>query len=137
MANVFVRISNKRKIIQLCVRPMRFRELKAEVGISDAGLSKDLKELQKLGWLTWKQDRYKLTTAGRKVLPQAQVAESLLTLNFKVSPILVKNVTVNHEGLEGEDAETLLSDIAQATDRYLTKHSGKPITLVVHYSGPG
>lgn len=57
-------------------------------------------------------------------------------VNFKTSPILVENVTVNHLGLEGDDGETLLSDIAQAIRRYLAKHSDKPILVMVQYSAP-
>lgn len=76
---------------------------------------------------------YVLTPAGRKILPQAQTAE-ILSLDFKTSPILVKNVTVNHQGLEGKDGETLLSDIAQATRRYIAKHSERPLTLMMQYS---
>lgn len=134
MANVFVRISKKQKVIQLCAEPMRFRDLKREVGISDAGLTKNLKALQKLGWLQKNREgMYELTAAGRRILPQAKIVESILTLNFKTSPVLAKNVTVNHQGLEGDDGETLLSDIAQATSRYTAKHSEKPITIMITY----
>ena len=134
IANVFVRISKKQKIIQLCEEPMRFRHLKREVGISDSGLAKNLKALQKLGWLQKNEDMYELTRAGRRILPQAKILESILTLNFKTSPILARNVTVNHQGLEGDDRDMLLSEIAQATGRYVAKHSYKPITLLIQYS---
>jgi len=134
LANVFVRISKKQKIIQLCAEPIRFRHLKREVGISDAGLTKNLKALQKLGWLQKNEDMYELTRAGRRVLPQAKIVESILTLNFKTSPVLAKNVTVNHQGLEGDDRDMLLSEIAQATTRYIANHSDKPITVMIQYS---
>ena len=137
MANVLARISKKPKIIQLCVRPMQFRDLKREVGISDAGLTKNLKALQKLGWLQKNQEgMYELTAAGRKILPQAKIVESVLTLNFKTSPVLAKNVTVNHLGLEGDDGDTLLSDTAQAIRRYIAKHSDKPIILMIQHNPP-
>ncbi len=114
---------------------MRFRDLKREVGISDAGLSKNLEALQKLGWLQKNQEgMYELTAAGRRILPQAKIVESVLTLNFKTSPILARNVTVNHQGLEDDYRDTLLSEIAQATSRYVAKHSHKPITLMIQYS---
>jgi DNA-binding HxlR family transcriptional regulator len=134
LVNVFVRISKKQKIIQLCAEPMRFRHLRREVGISDAGLAKNLKALQKLGWLQKNEDMYELTRAGRRILPQAKIVESILTLNFKTSPVLAKNVTVSHQGLEGDDRDMLLSEIAQATGRYVAKHSYKPITLLIQYS---
>lgn len=134
LANVFVRISKTQKIIQLCAEPIRFRHLKREVGISGAGLAKNLKALQKLGWLQKNEDMYELTRAGRRILPQAKIVESILTLNFKTSPVLAKNVTVNHQGLEGDDRDMLLSEIAQATTRYTAKHSYKPITLLIQYS---
>lgn len=51
MANVFARISKNSKIIRLCEKPMRFTDLKKEVEISDAGLNKNLKALQKVGWI--------------------------------------------------------------------------------------
>lgn len=136
MWNVFVHISKKQKVFQLCAEPMRFRDLKREVGISDAGLAKNLKALQKLGWIQKNEDMYELTRAGRRILPQAKIVESILTLNFKTSPVLAKNVTVNHQGLEGDDGQTLLSDIAQATSRYIAKHPDKPITLMIQHSPP-
>jgi hypothetical protein len=114
---------------------MRFRDLKREIGITDAGLTKNLKTLEKLGWLQKNQEgMYELTAAGRKIIPQAKIVESILTLNFKTSPVLAKNVTVNHLGLEGDDGEILLSDTAQATRRYIAKHADKPITLMIQYS---
>lgn len=114
---------------------MRFRDLKREIGITDAGLTKNLKTLEKLGWLQKNQEgMYELTAAGRKIIPQAKIVESILTLNFKTSPVLAKNVTVNHLGLEGDDGEALLSDTAQATGRYIAKHADKPITLMIQYS---
>jgi Mn-dependent DtxR family transcriptional regulator len=135
MANVFVRISNKHKVILLCEKPMRFSQLTEELAITETGLNKILKPLQEKGWLHKKMKRggYELTQAGRKMLPQAQIAASLL-LDFRTSPILAKNVTVHHQGLEGDDAQTLLSDIAQPITRYITKHPNKPITLLIQYS---
>ena len=113
---------------------MQFRDLKREVGISDVGLTKNLKALQKLGWLrNISRGTYQLTAAGRRMVPQAKIVQSVLALDFKTSPVLAKNVTVNHRGLDGDDRDILLSEIAQATGRYIAKHSGKPITVIIQY----
>lgn len=123
-------------MIRLCETPRSFTAIKKELGISDPGLTKQLKALQKLGWLQKRPEGYELTRAGRRILPQAQRAE-ILSLDFKTSPILVKNVTVNHQGLEGDDGETLLSDIAQGIRRYIAKHSEMPLTLMIQYNPLG
>ena len=135
MANVFVHVSKKHKVILLCEKPMRFSDLTKDLGITETGLNKILKPLQEKGLLHKKMKRggYELTQAGRKMLPQAQIAACLL-LDFKTSPILAENVTVHHQGLEGDDGQTLLSDITQPITCYITKHSNKPITIMIQYS---
>lgn len=136
MGNVLARISKKQKLIQLCEKPMSFTDLKREVDISDAGLSKDLKTLQKRGWLRKSSEgMYKLTSSGRKILPQVQRVESVLG-KFKTSQTLVKYVTFSHQGLEGEDADLLEHEIAQAIERYIAKHPDKPITLMIQHNPP-
>jgi DNA-binding HxlR family transcriptional regulator len=135
MANVLARMSKKQKIIQLCEKPMHFRDLKREIGISDAGLAKNLNALRELGLLRkTSSSTYELTAAGRRIAPQAKMVEKILTLNFKTSPVLAKDVTVNHQGLEGDDRDVLLSEIAQATTRYIVNHSDKPFSIMIQYS---
>jgi DNA-binding HxlR family transcriptional regulator len=135
MANVFARISKNSKIIQLCEKPMRFTDLKKEVEISDAGLNKNLKALQKVGWIRRRLKEggtYELTLAGRRVLPQAQRAETL-SLDFKTAPKLLDNVVIHHIGLE-DDGESLLREIAQAIEHYIpNKYSDETLTLIIQY----
>jgi DNA-binding HxlR family transcriptional regulator len=139
MANIFIRFPNKLKVIGLCQKPMSFIELKQEVEISDAGLSKMLKRLRRQGWLQRQRvkwgGRYSLTPAGRRILPQVQRVESALG-KFKTSHTPVKYVTFDHQGLEGEDADLLEQEITQAISRYIPKHPDKPITLMIRHNPP-
>ncbi len=126
-------MSKMPKVIQLCEEPQRFSDLKKPIGISDAGLTKHLKGLQKLGWIRKMEDgRYELTDSGRQILPHAQRAESVLA-NFKTAPRIHDNVVVQYLGVEGEDGEALLDRINKAVKGYLKKHPDKPFTVMALY----
>jgi DNA-binding HxlR family transcriptional regulator len=132
MANVFVRMSKTNRIIELCEEPQRFSDLKRGVGISDAGLTKHLKTLQKLGWIQKMQNgKYSLTESGRHVLPSAQRAASVL-VNYKTT-VKTRNVVIHHYGLEGKDGEKLVNRIGDTAREYLDNHPAKSFSVMLLY----
>lgn len=133
MANIFLRISKTQKVILLCRWPIRFIDLKRKARISDAGLTKVLKSLQRRGWLRKREDgMYELTQRGRRIVPEAKRAECA-RVNFKTARKLVQNVTIDYVGVESEDGLSLLRDIAQAIKRYVAQHPRETIILLIRY----
>lgn len=135
MSNPFVRMSKMHKIIELCEEPKRFTELKRAIGISDPGLTKHLKSLQRLGWVRKMDDgRYGLTGSGREVLPTARRA-ALTLAEFKSTPMWVDGMNTTHFGVEGEDGIRLLSKVREAVMGYRKRHPDKAFVVSVIYKG--
>ena len=103
--------------------------------ISDAGLAKHLKSLQRLGWVRKRDDGwYELTEAGRNILPQAQRAVSTLK-DFKVFPPWIKGMTTHYYGIEGKDGKAMLDKINRLAKSYHEKHPRKAFAVSVIYKG--
>ncbi len=123
------------RIIVLCEEPKRYSELKKSLEISDAGLAKHLKSLQRLGWVKKRDDGwYELTAPGREILPQAQRAASTLE-KFKVFPPWISGMTTHYYGVEGDDGRAMLDEVNRLTDAYRKKHPQKAFVLSVIYKG--
>jgi DNA-binding HxlR family transcriptional regulator len=132
-SGMFVRMSKMHRIIELCEEPRRFSDLARLLKITDAGLTKNLKSLQKLGWLKKAEDgKYELTQSGRNMLPNARRASSVLE-NFKTAPQIHDNLMVNYFGLEEKNGKSLLSQINKILKEYLERHSDKDFTIMVLY----
>lgn len=138
MSDLFVRMSKMHKIIELCEEPKKFTELKKAIGISDPGLTKHLKSLQKLGWVRKLDDgRYGLTASGREVLPTARRAAMTLA-EFKATPMWIDGMNTTHYGVEGGDGVRLLAKVREAVMSYRKKHPEKGFVVSVIYKGrPG
>jgi predicted transcriptional regulator len=133
MTNIFVRVSKSWKIIRLCEKPTRYIDLRRESGISDRGLSGILERFVRQGIIRKRSDGlYELTAEGRAIIPQAQLAESLL-LSFETEPKLLENVTISHLGLKGKEGKSLVREVAQALKRYLDLHSNQRTTIIVQF----
>lgn len=131
--NELMKMSKMHRIVDLCEEPRRFSELKKMVGISDAGLNKDLKSLQKLGWLEKLEDgRYGLTKVGRDMLPNIRRASSVIG-DFRTVSMPQGNPVINYMGLEDEDGRTLLQEMSDALRKYINKHSDRFFTIIVTY----
>lgn len=135
VTDFFVRMSKMHRIIVLCEEPKRYSELKRALEISDAGLAKHLKSLQKLGWIKKKDDGwYELTVSGRGILPQAQRVASALE-KFKVFPPWINGMTTHYFGMQGDDGRAMLDKVNRLTNAYRKKHPQKAFVLSVIYKG--
>jgi DNA-binding HxlR family transcriptional regulator len=136
MQSMFKRMSKMHLIIQACEEPRRFTELKESIGLSDAGLTKHLNSLQKLGWLTKTGDgSYVLTDAGRRLVPTAQRAATVLD-DFKRAPQRVEGVSIDYIGLEGREAKELLDAVSDSVQRLLGKHPAKHFGVMINFRPP-
>ena len=130
---MFKRMSKMHMVIQLCERPRRFGELKDALHISEAGLTKHLDAVQRLGWVEKADDgTYVLTAAGKRVLPTAQRASAALS-EFKRAPIDVKGATIDYAGLQEKEARAFLRSVAIALGRYLADGQRRPFSVLVSY----
>ena len=136
MESMFRKMSKTHMIIQLCERPRRFGELKAALRISDAGLTKHLDSVRKLGWVKKTKDgSYTLTPAGKRVLPTAQRAASMLR-EFKRVPTSGDGVSIDYHGLEGSNADTLLRQLSTTLGRFLARQPGHSFSVLINYRPP-
>ena len=133
MESMFKRMSKMHMLIQLCERPRRFGELKAALRISDAGLTKHLDSVQKLGWVKKAGDgSYSLTPAGRRVLPTAQRAAAALR-EFKRAATGVSGASIDYHGLRGPEADLFVRQLSAALRRYLRERPAAPFSVLISY----
>jgi predicted ArsR family transcriptional regulator len=133
------RRSRRDDILRLCKIAQRYTDLKETLRLTDRGLTKHLKVLQKGGLLQKRQVEpglhlYELTPAGRTVFAATEKKGSVRPK--LESLVFLENVIEHHLELEGKDGEKLLEEIRDAIRRYVVKHSKKPILITLEYAPP-